>query len=83
MPFWVSNYNGKEIQVINDHANLKIKWGNMIGDISNQLDLMEILNQFVKTISVNGTNIAKDNDKNIAIQLRMKTETVIRLFIRK
>lgn len=66
-------YNGKEIQAINDHANLKIKWGNMIGDISNQLDLMEILNQFVKTISVNGTNIAKDNDKNIAIQVPITT----------
>ena len=66
-------YNGKEIQVINDHANLKIKWGNIIGDISNQLDLMEILNQFVKTISVNGTNIAKDNDKNIAIQVPITT----------
>lgn len=66
-------YNGKEIQVINDHANLKIKWGNMIGDISNQLDLMEILNQFVKTISVNGTNIAKDNDKNIAIKVPITT----------
>lgn len=66
-------YNGKEIQVINDHANLKIKWGNMIGDISNQSDLMEILNQFVKTISVNGTNIAKDNEKNIAIQVPITT----------
>lgn len=66
-------YNGNEIQVINDHANLKIKWGNMIGDISNQLDLIEILNQFVKTISVNGTNIAKDNDKNIAIQVPITT----------
>lgn len=66
-------YNGKEIQVINDHANLKIKYGNMIGDISNQLDLIEILNQFVKTISVNGTNIAKDNDKNIAIQVPITT----------
>lgn len=66
-------YNGKEIQVINDHANLKIKQGNMIGDISNQLDLIEILNQFVKTISVNGTNIAKDNDKNIAIQVPITT----------
>lgn len=66
-------YNGKEIQVINDHANLKIKWGNMIGDISNPLDLIEILNQFVKTISVNGTNIAKDNDKNIAIQVPITT----------
>lgn len=66
-------YNGKEIQVINDHVNLKIKWGNMIGDISNQLDLIEILNQFVKTISVNGTNIAKDNDKNIAIQVPITT----------
>lgn len=66
-------YNGKEIQVINDNANLKIKRGNMIGDISNQLDLIEILNQFVKTISVNGTNIAKDNDKNIAIQVPITT----------
>lgn len=66
-------YNGKEIQVINDHANLKIKRGNMISDISNQLDLIEILNQFVKTISVNGTNIAKDNDKNIAIQVPITT----------
>ena len=45
----------------------------MIGDISNQLDLMEILNQFVKTISVNGTNIAKDNEKNIAIQVPITT----------
>lgn len=66
-------YNGKNIVAINDHANLKIKWGNMIGDISNQLDLAEILNQFVKTISVNGTNIAKDNDKNIAIQVPITT----------
>lgn len=66
-------YNGKEIQVINDHANLKIKRGNMISDISNQLDLMEILNQFVKTISVNGKNIAKDNEKNIAIQVPITT----------
>lgn len=66
-------YNGKNIVAINDRANLKIKWGNMIGDISNQLDLAEILNQFVKTISVNGTNIAKDNDKNIAIQVPITT----------
>lgn len=66
-------YNGKNIVAINDHANLKIKWGNMIGDISNQLDLIEILNQFVKTISVNGTNIAKDNDKNIAIKVPITT----------
>lgn len=66
-------YNGKNIVAINDHSNLKIKWGNMIGDISNQLDLTEILNQFVKTISVNGTNIAKDNDKNIAIQVPITT----------
>ena len=66
-------YNGKNIVAINDHANLKIKSGNIIGDISNQLDLMEILNQFVKTISVNGTNIAKDNDKNIAIQVPITT----------
>ena len=66
-------YNGKNIVAINDHANLKIKRGNMIGDISNQLDLAEILNQFVKTISVNGTNIAKDNDKNIAIQVPITT----------
>lgn len=66
-------YNGKNIVAINDHANLKIKWGNMIGDISNQLDLTEILNQFVKTISVNGTNIAKDNNKNIAIKVPITT----------
>lgn len=66
-------YNGKNIVAINDHSNLKIKWGNMIGDISNQLDLTEILNQFVKTISVNGTNIAKDNDKNIAIKVPITT----------
>ena len=66
-------YNGKNIAAINDHSNLKIKWGNMIGDISNQLDLTEILNQFVKTISVNGTNIAKDNDKNIAIKVPITT----------
>lgn len=66
-------YNGKNIVAINDHSNLKIKWGNMIGDISNQLDLTEILNQFVKTISVNGTNIAKDNDKNIAIKAPITT----------
>lgn len=66
-------YNGKNIVAINDHSNLKIKWGNMIGDISNQLDLAEILNQFVKTISVNGTNIAKDNDKNIAIKVPITT----------
>lgn len=45
----------------------------MIGDISNQLDLMAILNQFVKTISVNGTNIAKDNNKNIAIKVPITT----------
>lgn len=66
-------YNGKNIVAINDHSNLKIKFGNMIGDISNQLDLTEILNQFVKTISVNGTNIAKDNDKNIAIKVPITT----------
>lgn len=66
-------YNGKNIVAINDHSNLKIKLGNMIGDISNQLDLTEILNQFVKTISVNGTNIAKDNDKNIAIKVPITT----------
>lgn len=66
-------YNGKNIVAINDHSNLKIKWGNIIGDISNQLDLTEILNQFVKTISVNGTNIAKDNDKNIAIKVPITT----------
>lgn len=62
-------YNGKNIVAINDHANLKIKCGNMIGDISNQLDLAEILNQFVKTISVNGTTdyyvLTESKDKNV------------------
>lgn len=66
-------YNGKEIQAINDHSNLKIKWGNMEGDITNQLDLMEILNGFVKSISVNGVDVAKDNEKNIAIKVPITT----------
>lgn len=66
-------YNGKEIQVVNDHANLKVKWGNLIGDITDQYDLMEVLGQFVKTISVNGQNIPKNEQNNVAITIPITT----------
>lgn len=66
-------YNGKEIEAINDYTKIKIKWGNLIGDITDQYDLMEVLGQFVKTISVNGQNIPKNEQKNIAITIPITT----------
>lgn len=66
-------YNGQELVAINDWDNVKIPWGNLKGNITNQLDLKEWIDKCVQTISVNGTNIAKDNNKNVAIDIPITT----------
>lgn len=62
-------YNGQELVAINDWDNIKIPWGNLKGDIRNQLDLKEWIDKCVQTISVNGTNVEKDSNKNVAITI--------------
>ncbi len=62
-------YNGQELVAINDWDNVKIPWGNLKGDIRNQLDLKEWIDKCVQTISVNGTNVEKDSSKNVAITI--------------
>ncbi len=62
-------YNGQELVAINDWDNVKIPWGNLKGDIRNQLDLKEWIDKCVQTISVNGTNVEKDSNKNVAITI--------------
>ncbi len=66
-------YNGQELVAINDWDNVKIPWGNLKGNITNQLDLKEWIDKCVQTISVNGTNIAKDNNRNVAIDIPITT----------
>lgn len=66
-------YTGKELVAINDWNNVKIKWGNLKGDITNQFDLKEWIDKCVQTISVNGEDIAKDDDKNVSITIPITT----------
>lgn len=65
-------YDGRDIVHVNDHSNLKIKWGNITGDIIEQEDLRVLLTKYVKGIKLNGAPVAMD--KNQEIDLIVPTE---------
>ena len=53
-------YNGKKFVSINDPNTLKVKWGNVFGDIADQTDLYEILSKTIWTVKENGTALDFD-----------------------
>lgn len=53
-------YNGKKFVSINDPNTLKVKWGNVFGDIADQTDLYEILSKTIWTVKENGTSLDFD-----------------------
>ncbi len=53
-------YNGKQFVSINDPNTLKVKWGNVFGDIADQADLYEILSKTIWTVKENGTALDFD-----------------------
>lgn len=65
-------YDGRDLVHVNDHSNLKIKWGNITGDIIEQEDLRVLLTKYVKGIKLNGAPV--EMDKNQEIDLIVPTE---------
>ena len=53
-------YNGKKFVAINDPNTLKVKWGNVFGDIEDQTDLYEILSKTIWSVKENGTALDFD-----------------------
>ncbi len=65
-------YDGRDLVHVNDHSDLKTKWGNITGDIIEQEDLRVLLTKYVKGIKLNGAPVAMD--KNQEIDLIVPTE---------
>lgn len=71
-------YNGKEIQVINDHANLKIKYANKteipknVSELQNDAGYIkqEVVDQLIpiKAIKVNNVTILPDENRTVNIE---------------
>ncbi len=53
-------YNGKKFVAINDPNTLKVKWGNVIGDIADQKDLYDIISKTIWIVKENGNALDFD-----------------------
>lgn len=62
-------YNGKSIVAINDPATLRVTWGNIIGNITDQTDLNEQLISFVKDVYLNGNKLPHDSDQQVYMEV--------------
>lgn len=73
--FWV--YDGTKLVQINDLSDLKVAWGNIIGNMSNQIDLMNEFKKYVKGVRLNGQNIPMDSGQfiNLTVQSSGSGET--------
>ena len=65
-------YDGRDLVQVNDHSNLKVKWGNITGDITEQEDLRLLFTQYVKGVKLNGAKLVMN--KNQEIELMLPTE---------
>ncbi len=65
-------YDGRDLVQVNDHSNLKVKWGNITGDITEQEDLRLLFTQYVKGVKLNGAKLVMN--KNQEIELILPTE---------
>ena len=65
-------YDGRDLVQVNDHSNLKVKWGNITGDITEQEDLRLLFTQYVKGVNLNGVKLVMN--KNQEIELNLPTE---------
>ena len=62
-------YDGRDLVQINDHSNLKVKWGNITGDITEQEDLRLLFTQYVKGVKLNGAKLVMNKNQEIELIL--------------
>ncbi len=62
-------YDGRDLVQINDYSNMKVKWGNITGDITEQEDLRILLTQYVKGVKLNGAKTVMNKDQEIELIL--------------
>ena len=65
--FWV--YDGTQLVQINDLSNVQISWGNIIGNMANQTDLMDEFKKYVKGVRLNGQNIPMDSGQFVNLRV--------------
>ena len=65
--FWV--YDGTKLVQINDLSDLQVQWGNIIGNIASQTDLMDELKNYVKGVRLNGTSIPMDSGQFVNLRV--------------
>ena len=59
--FWV--YDGTKLVQINDLSDLQVQWGNIIGNIGSQTDLVEEFKKYVKGIRLNGRDTPMNSEQ--------------------
>lgn len=62
-------YDGRDLVQVNDHSNLKVKWGNITGDITEQEDLRLLFTQYVKGVNLNGAKLVMNKNQEIELIL--------------
>ncbi|WP_300924126.1 hypothetical protein [uncultured Dubosiella sp.] len=62
-------YDGRDLVQVNDHSNLKVKWGNITGDITEQEDLRLLFTQYVKGVKLNGAKLVMNKNQEIELIL--------------
>lgn len=62
-------WDGTKLVLINDHSNLQVQWGNIIGNMSNQTDLMDEFKKYVKGIRLNGTSVPMDSEQIVNLNV--------------
>ena len=62
-------YDGRDLVQVNDHSNLKVKWGNITGDITEQEDLRILFTQYVKGVKLNGAKLVMNKNQEIELIL--------------
>lgn len=56
-------YNGRELVQINDLSDLTVNWGNIVGNISNQIDLVNEFKKYVKGIRLNNVDVPMNSEQ--------------------
>lgn len=65
--FWV--YDGTKLVQINDFSDIQIPWGNIIGNMANQTDLVNEFKKYLKGVRVNGETVQMDSNQQIDLTI--------------
>lgn len=68
-------FDGNKLVGINDPNTLKVKWGNVIGNIAEQHDLYDILLKTIWVVKQNGSALAFDSE-NHAVNVNVPIMTI-------